>query len=454
MWVKVPLVMVLSSTCAWWTSAPLSRRRSLGILQAEVGDKGLLRPDQMESALRDILKAVDEGREGEIEGHVAGVKIRRLKDKTPNERLMENLADPEVRARLTEPSDPEEMLLMAQLRQDLKRVRKSLGSGPSTPGTAPIDESLSSVASEILAEMAGSRPQVSLLEEMDRMEAQESDDDDDDDDGDRLIPLSPLDSDASADSPLLRLPDPAASTARMDEFAALLRTAMGRANETEASEDAVSSTVAAVESGNMAALDLGALIGETLSSISAEAGLDVKRELSSNPEQLQSILQSSIAELGNTMREIDSQSADLYTRLGRLEQELRAETEAFEERKQLELSDLLNDQNRLGRELQMSRESMLQSTSKLNDLMKTYEEQADFLTCLALFPLKSADKKAAFVVGLALLFKVPFDAIRLFAVRGAETSELTTLFAQAAIAFLCFLHYGIIAAMGRKPMDI
>ena len=400
----------------------------------------MLRPDHIESTLRDILKAVDDGREDEIERQVSGVTVRRMKEKSPNEKLMENLADPEVRARLTEPSDPEEMLMMAQLRQDLKRVRQSLGSAPSSQSSAPISESLSSVASEILSEMAGSRPQVSLLEEMDRIEAGELENNEDDDEAETSIALPVI--------------DPAASTGRMDEFAALLRTAMGRANESETSEDAVSATVAAVESGNMAALDLSALIGESLSSISADAGLDVRRELTDNPQQLQSILQSSIAELGNTMREIDSQSADLYSRLGRLEQELRAETEAFEERKQLELSDLLNDQNRLGKELQMSRESMQESTDRLNNLLKTYEEQADFMTCLALFPLKSGDKKAAFVVGLALLFKTPFDVLNMFAVRGAEASELTTLVVQAAIAFVCFLHYGLVASLGRKPMDI
>ena len=436
--------LVLTSAMAL---LPPEIRRWSSRLKAEVNGKGSLRPDQMEASLREILQAVDEGRSDEIEHHIGGVRVRRLKELSPQERLMENLADPEVRARLTEPSDPEEMLLMAQLRQDLRRASEKVRAEQASPASNTMDESLASVASEILADMAGSKVQVSLLEEMDRMEAEGDDEEEEDDDELTLADL-PVSS---------SIPQPqgtAIPTTRMDEFAALLRNAMTRANETEASEDAMSATVAAAETGNVAGLDLTAIIGDTLSSISKEAGLDVRGELSENPEQLRSILQGSIAELGTTLKEIDVSSAELYSQLGRLEQELRAETEAFEERKQLELSELLVDQNRLGRELRTSRENVQQSTEKLSALMRSYEEQADFITALALFPLKSVDKKVAFVVGLALALKVPYDAAMLFAVRGADASELMVLIAQAIIGFACLWHYGIIAAIGRKPMEI
>lgn len=40
------------------------------------------------------------------------------------------------------------------------------------------------------------------------------------------------------------------------------------------------------------------------------------------------------------------------------------------------------------------------STEQLENMMKNLEEQADFLTALALFSIKTVDKKVAFIVGL------------------------------------------------------
>ena len=53
------------------------------------------------------------------------------------------------------------------------------------------------------------------------------------------------------------------------------------------------------------------------------------------------------------------------------------------------------------------------STEQLQNMMATLEEQADFLTALALFSIKSVDKKIAFILGLvshySKLFLSPFD---------------------------------------------
>jgi hypothetical protein len=40
------------------------------------------------------------------------------------------------------------------------------------------------------------------------------------------------------------------------------------------------------------------------------------------------------------------------------------------------------------------------STEQLQNMMKNLDEQADFLTALALFSIKTVDKKVAFIVGL------------------------------------------------------
>ena len=53
------------------------------------------------------------------------------------------------------------------------------------------------------------------------------------------------------------------------------------------------------------------------------------------------------------------------------------------------------------------------STEQLQNMMATLEEQADFLTALALFSIKSVDKKIAFILGLvshcSILFLFPTD---------------------------------------------
>jgi hypothetical protein len=138
--------------------------------------------------------------------------------------------------------------------------------------------------------------------------------------------------------------------------------------------------------------------------------------------------------------------------LTNLEADLRRETEEFDEKKQLELSDLLDDQNRLRKELAVSQEKMSENSGKLDELMATYEREADVITALALFPLKSGDKRIAFIIGLALVFKVPFDASMLFATRSLDVSDLFGLITQSLLAFTCFFHYGLIQAIGRKPL--
>lgn len=218
----------------------------------------------------------------------------------------------------------------------------------------------------------------------------------------------------------------------------------------EAALEVKQSTVAAVEAGDLSNLDLGSLLGEALSTLSAEMGLDIRGELAADPSQMQVAMQDSVSDLAASMRELDNRSQELYERLRVLETELRDETDAFDERKELELGDLLDDQNRLRRELAVSQASMKQSAAKLDALLDSYERTADPMTALAMFPLKSQDKKIAFVVGLALTLKVPYDLSLLVATRSLEGDALFSLFTQAVLAFTCMYHYGLIQAFLRS----
>jgi hypothetical protein len=65
-----------------------------------------------------------------------------------------------------------------------------------------------------------------------------------------------------------------------------------------------------------------------------------------------------------------------------------------------------------------------------------------------MFPLRSADKKAAFVLGLALLLKMPFDVLSMWAVRDiGNAQEWAVLAAQLALGVACFQHFGLWRAL-------
>jgi hypothetical protein len=61
-----------------------------------------------------------------------------------------------------------------------------------------------------------------------------------------------------------------------------------------------------MEAGDLASLDLGSLLGEALGTLSSELGVDeeLRRELASDPSQMQAIMQGSISELAANMRDL------------------------------------------------------------------------------------------------------------------------------------------------------
>ena len=140
----------------------------------------------------------------------------------------------------------------------------------------------------------------------------------------------------------------------------------------------------------------------------------------------------------------------LYDQLSTLEADLRRETADFDEKKQLELGDLLESQNALQSEFSKSRAKVEVTVAQLENMMKDLDDNADFLTSLALFSVKTVDKKAAFILGLALVFKVPFDASQLIALRSLDGSDWLTVGTQALLSLVCLNHYGILPALFRK----
>ena len=76
------------------------------------------------------------------------------------------------------------------------------------------------------------------------------------------------------------------------------------------------------------------------------------------------------------------------------------------------------------------------------------------MTALALFPVKRIDKKVAFILGLATLFKSLYSLSELFAVRGGNFSDLLDLTVQLGLVFVFFSHYGLVKALSNPAQDL
>mmetsp|Transcript_24128 Transcript_24128/g.33156 ORF Transcript_24128/g.33156 Transcript_24128/m.33156 type:complete len:425 (+) Transcript_24128:234-1508(+) len=218
----------------------------------------------------------------------------------------------------------------------------------------------------------------------------------------------------------------------------------------EESQELVSSTVQAVSSEDFASLDMRSILGEALFSLSSSMGIDVSQEVAQSgtvKKEMQSIMQANIAELSTNMKQLDEESNMLFEKLNNLRTDLVEETIQFEEKKQDELDDLLFRQSQMKVEYSSSQVYLKESTDRLQKVMEDVTENADVITSLALFPIKSIDQKLAFVVGLSVLLKVPFDSIHLLQIRDFDTSIWTSLALQFAVSVACFHHYGLVKAL-------
>ena len=215
-------------------------------------------------------------------------------------------------------------------------------------------------------------------------------------------------------------------------------------------------TIDAVSQGDLAALDVKNLLGDTMTMLTEQLGIDMTQELSDAKSQsdMQAIIAGGMSELATNMKELDEKSAELYEQLGNLEQELRAETEAFNEKKSDELEVLLSKQADFQKDVEASRVKVEASAAQLENLMSDMEDKADVITALALFPVKRIDKKAAFILGLGTFFKSVYNFSELFAIRSTDPSDWLDLTVQLGLVFVFFSHYGLIKAMTNPTQDL
>ena len=64
--------------------------------------------------------------------------------------------------------------------------------------------------------------------------------------------------------------------------------------------------------------------------------------------------------------------------------------------------------------------------------------------------MKRWDQRAAFVTGMALLFKLPFDLMQLYALRPSFSTDFQSdwlpIIVQSTICLACLQHYGLLKA--------
>ena len=240
-----------------------------------------------------------------------------------------------------------------------------------------------------------------------------------------------------------------------DMFAQLLKVTMQSAEEeaADAPEEVVKTTIDLISKGSAEELDVRAILGEAMASMADQLGVDIKGDILDDPStkgQLNAIMAKSMGDLAKNFEELDEESKELYAKLDRLQLELGSTTQEFEEAKQEELDALLAKQSQFKTEMINSAKRVKESTDNLERLMTDLDQNADVMTALALFPIKRIDQKVTFVLGLALLFKVPFDIFQLVAVRSTDPSDWLTILTQTGLCLAFMNNYGLLAAIFRS----
>lgn len=222
-----------------------------------------------------------------------------------------------------------------------------------------------------------------------------------------------------------------------------------RCGEGRVDAQVMKETVAAVQTGDLDSLDMDCILGEALTSITKSLGIDMKEELRGrvgSDGEMQQILGNNMAELVANMKGLDDENAKLLAKLGRLQEDLQNSAAEFEEEKEFELEQLLAMQGKFLGEFEKSTAQVQLSAKDLVRTVAELEQTGDVLTSLAMFSVKNNSQKAAFVLGLALAFKVPFDALQLFLMRGTEFSDWLTIFTQSVLCVAFMNHYGLVRA--------
>lgn len=384
--------------------------------------------DRMVDMVDMIVTAVNNGNTDELKRRGLSVTTKSARDA-----LDDKLSDPDIRESVLGSMDEEELEIVRLMQQMQENNGVTVSSTSSSIGSD--DSLIDELRVEAMVAMS-SHTYDGIKTLLDVPES---------DDSFNSLSIDPMSSIAASG---------AATADNEAVFAELLKASI-EASENSAegvSDEVVSSTLNAINTGNLDDLDLSAVLGDALKSLTDTLNIDIKSELSTSQskQQLQAIIANGMAELSINMKQLDDESLLLSNKLEILQQELMDETRVFDEKKKEELESLLEQQSLYNKDFYESVKSVSEKTNKLENIITSMETDGDAITQIALFPLKSNGKKAAFIIGLSLLFKVPYDTSMMFAVRSIDANELFTLFVQSSLCIALFHYYGLVQALMRK----
>lgn len=198
-------------------------------------------------------------------------------------------------------------------------------------------------------------------------------------------------------SDILKLAIPPTKTDTEDIFSHLLRASIDSSQESASLLDETirQDTIKKLSQGlDVADLDVRAIIGNTLTVMSDELGIDVKEELMADAnvkKGLQAIMKSSLSELENNLATIDASSyGNVTTEDGivnmfdKLSDQLREDDSTGFIDKKLSQDEtfqrLLKDQELKSKQLVESRKKLQESSKNLENIMAEYEYTVPPLT--------------------------------------------------------------------------
>eukprot|EP01031_Cornospumella_fuschlensis_P027062 gene27062-32699_t len=185
-------------------------------------------------------------------------------------------------------------------------------------------------------------------------------------------------------------------------------------------------------------------LAAALGQMAQQLDLDLDAELQGSPllqQQQDRISQQSLSSILQGLDVLDAQSEQLLSRM----QNISAALRDADDSKQQELDELLGAQEALRQGWLVSRDQVSANAQQLKKVLSDITEKPDFVTSLAIFPLKRKDQQLGFVLGLALLLKTLFDLPYFLA-----NDQGAALALQAAASLLGFFHYGLVQAAVRS----
>lgn len=223
-------------------------------------------------------------------------------------------------------------------------------------------------------------------------------------------------------------------------------------------------------------INLKALLGPTLLSLTEKLGIDVRQELRSSPKvqsDLTQMLQSSNEEIDAVLSQLNVDQEKFMEQL-RLDQNQTmsffsdqtlpaSATGAETPPDDMTIDQVLAKQASLQNDLLNARDMVQKSTRKMQDLLDSLNDNGDLWTYFVMFSVKPWQQQLAFNFGLTFLMKVVYDAFGSLWFPNAgwapkplstlSISEDITLVLQVAVSVAAWQYAGLLRAIRNTAVS-